>query len=64
MGKSLVVVAVGVVAVILGLGLYTLFKGGDVSASWSNRLMRMRVVAQFVAVIVIMLVLWASQSGH
>jgi hypothetical protein len=50
--------------VILCLGLYTLFKGGDVSASWSNRLMRMRVMAQFVAIIIIMAVLWASQSGH
>lgn len=64
MGKSLVGVAVLVVAVILGLGLYTLFKGGDVSATWSNRLMRMRVMAQFIAIIVIMLVLWASQNGH
>jgi hypothetical protein len=64
MGKSLVGVAVFVVAVILGLGLYTLFKGGDVSATWSNRLMRMRVMAQFIAIIVIMLVLWASQNGH
>ena len=64
MGKSLVAVAVGLVAVILCLGLYTLYKGGDVAASWSNRLMRMRVMAQFVAIIIIMLVLWASQSGH
>jgi hypothetical protein len=64
MGKSLVGVAVFVVAVILGLGLYTLFKGGDVSATWSNQLMRMRVMAQFIAIIIIMLVLWASQSGH
>ncbi len=59
-GKILVGVAVAVVAAILLGGLYTLFKGGDVSATWSNRLMRLRVLAQFIAVIIVMAVLYFS----
>jgi len=62
MGKVLVVIAITVVAVILCLGLFTLYKGGDTSRTWSNRLMRLRVVAQFVAIIVILIVLYFSQN--
>jgi hypothetical protein len=62
MGKGLVAVAVLVVFVILCLGLYTLWKGGDVAATYSNKLMRLRVLAQFIAVILIMAVLWAAQG--
>ncbi|HEU4550032.1 MAG TPA: twin transmembrane helix small protein [Rhizomicrobium sp.] len=62
MGKALVAVAVGIVFVVLCMGLYTLWKGGTASATWSNRLMRIRVLAQFIAIIIIMAVLWFSQS--
>jgi hypothetical protein len=62
MGNAVIAIAIFAVFVILCLGLYTLFKGGEVSATWSNRLMRMRVLAQFVAIILIMIVLWASQG--
>jgi amino acid permease len=43
-------IAVGVV-LILGIG--TLFKGGETSKKYSNKLMQMRVLLQFVAVIVL-----------
>jgi len=59
-GNFLVGIAVAVVAVILVLGLYTLWIGGDVSRNWSNRLMRIRVLAQFVAVLIILAVLYFS----
>ena len=62
MGKILVAVAVGMVALVLCLGLYTLFKGGDVSRTWSNKLMRIRVLAQAVAIVIIMAVLYFSQQ--
>ena len=55
--------AIGVVALVLVAGLYTLFKGGDVSRTWSNKLMRLRVVAQFIAVVIIMTVLYFT-SHH
>jgi hypothetical protein len=59
-GKFLVGVAVAVVAVILMAGLYTLWAGGETSLNWSNRLMRVRVLAQFIAILIIMAVLYFS----
>ena len=59
-GQVLVAIALGIVTAILLAGLYTLFAGGDISRSWSNKLMRYRVLAQFVAIIVIMAVLFLS----
>ena len=41
-------IAVGVV-LILGIG--TLFKGGETSKKYSNKLMQMRVILQFIAII-------------
>ncbi len=60
-GKLLVGVAVAIVFGVLCLGLYTLWKGGDTAATWSNKLMRIRVLAQFIAIIIIMTVLYFSQ---
>jgi len=50
-------VAVGVVAVVLLLGLVNMMRGG--SPNTSQRLMRLRVVLQFVAIIIIMITIWA-----
>ena len=61
MGKILVGVAVGLVFLVLCAGLYTLWKGGDTARTWSNKLMRIRVLAQFFAIIIIMAVLLLSQ---
>ena len=43
-------VAVGIV-LILGIG--TLFKGGETSKKYSNKLMQLRVLLQFVAILVL-----------
>ena len=61
MGKILVGVAVAIVFVVLCLGLYTLWRGGDTARSWSNKLMRISVVAQAIAIVIIMAVLYLSQ---
>ena len=45
-------IAVGVV-LILGIG--TLFKGGETSKKYSNKLMQLRVLLQFIAIIVLVL---------
>ncbi|HEY0266390.1 MAG TPA: twin transmembrane helix small protein [Rhizomicrobium sp.] len=60
-GKILVGVAVAIVFLVLCLGLYTLWKGGDTARTWSNKLMRIRVLAQFIAIVIIMAVLYFSQ---
>jgi uncharacterized membrane protein len=61
MGNILVAVAIGCVAIVLVLGLYTLWKGGDTARTWSNKLMRIRVLAQAIAIVIIMAVLYFSQ---
>ena len=55
----IVPVAVGAVAVVLVLGLYNMLRGG--SPNLSQRLMRWRVVLQFIAIIIIMLTVWIMQ---
>ena len=42
-----------VVAVVLILGIGTLFKGGEKSKKYSNKLMQLRVLLQFIAIIVL-----------
>jgi Hypoxia induced protein conserved region len=49
-------VATGAVAIVLLFGLANMLKGGD--GNTSHKLMRWRVILQFVAVIVIMGVIW------
>ena len=56
LSKVFVIVAIGAVAVVLGMGLWNMMRGG--SPSRSQNLMRWRVLLQAVAVGVIMLTLW------
>ncbi|MGP9822272.1 twin transmembrane helix small protein [Salinarimonas sp. NSM] len=52
----IVAVAIGLVLVVLLLGLANMLRGG--SANRSQQLMRLRVLLQFVAIVVIMGVIW------
>jgi len=45
----------GAVGVVLVMGIYTLFKGGNTSKKYSNKLMQLRVLLQFIAVIILVL---------
>jgi hypothetical protein len=54
--SSLVPIATIAVAFVLLLGLLNMMRGG--SPGMSQRLMRMRVLLQFIAIIVIMGVVW------
>jgi hypothetical protein len=49
----LIPVALLAVLAALAFGLFTLFKGGDFGRSWSNKAMRMRVLLQFIAIVVL-----------
>ena len=51
--KILSVVLLMVVAIVLLLGIGTLFKGGETSKKYSNKLMQFRVLFQFIAIIVL-----------
>jgi|TARA_B110000902_G_scaffold257746_1_gene326376 heme/copper-type cytochrome/quinol oxidase subunit 2 len=48
-------ILLGSVAIVLLLGIYTLFKGGNTSKKYSNKLMQLRVLLQFFAVIILVL---------
>jgi hypothetical protein len=50
-------IAVGAVALVLLLGLINMMKGG--SPNTSQKLMRLRVLFQFVAIVIAMLAVWA-----
>ena len=49
--KLLSIILLLAVAIILILGIATLFKGGETSKKYSNKLMQMRVILQFIAII-------------
>ncbi len=56
MSHYLVPIAIAAVAVVLVLGLINMMRGG--SPNTSQKLMRMRVLLQFVAIVVIMATIW------
>ena len=51
--KILSVILLITVGLVLVLGIGTLFKGGDVSKKYSNKLMQLRVLLQFIAIILL-----------
>ena len=51
--KILGIVLLIVVAVVLILGIGTLFKDGETSKKYSNKLMQLRVLLQFIAIVVL-----------
>ena len=51
--KILAVILLVVVAIVLILGIGTLFKGGETSKKYSNKLMQLRVLLQIIAIVVL-----------
>jgi len=60
MGSILVIIALAVVLAILLAGLFVMAMGGEMSKQWSNRLMRYRIIAQAIAVLIVILVIYFS----
>jgi hypothetical protein len=56
MSHDVVPLAIIAVAIVLGMGLVNMMRGG--SPNRSQSLMRMRVLLQFVAIVVIMTTIW------
>ena len=54
----LILIAIAAVTITLGFGVYTLYRGGDFARTNSNKLMRLRVVLQAVAVLLLMGGMW------
>lgn len=53
----IVPIAIGAVALVLLLGLTNMMRGG--SPHRSQKLMRLRVLLQFIAIVIIMITIWA-----
>ena len=49
--KTLSIILLISVGIVLLLGIGTLFKGGETSKKYSNKLMQLRVLLQFIAII-------------
>ena len=54
----LIPAALGAVAIVLALGIFALFRGGDFGRSYSNKLMRLRVLMQAIAIAVLVGAAW------
>jgi NADH:ubiquinone oxidoreductase subunit 6 (subunit J) len=56
LSHGLVPISIGAVAVVLLFGLVNMMRGG--SGNTSQKLMRLRVLLQFVAIVIIMFTIW------
>jgi uncharacterized membrane protein affecting hemolysin expression len=52
-----------VVLIILMTGIGVFTKGGETNRKWGNKLMRLRIIAQAVAVLVILGAVWLKSRG-
>ena len=59
-----VVVSMAAVAIILMIGIGGFGRGGQFNRKYANKLMRMRILAQFVAVVLILLFVWIARGGE
>jgi hypothetical protein len=60
----LVPISLLAVLVTLGVGIFALFRGGDFGRSYSNKLMRLRVLLQFIAVLVLVGAFYFWRGRH
>lgn len=57
----IIFLALATVVIILGMGLWNMFRGGD--GNLSQKLMRARVIAQFVAILLLMVAAFMFSPG-
>ena len=61
---TVVILSMATVAIILMIGIGGFGRGGEFNRKYSNKLMRMRILAQFVAVVLILLFVWIARGGE
>ena len=59
----IVAIACLLVVFVLLLGVGGFARGGEFNRKYANKLMRLRILAQFVAVVLIVLFVWLRQRG-
>ena len=57
----IVAIACLAVVVVLLVGVGTFARGGEFNRKYANKIMRLRLLAQFIAVILILLFVWVSK---
>ena len=62
--KILSIVLLIAVGVVLILGIGTLFKGGNTSKKYSNKLMQLRVLLQFIAIIMLIVFAYFLKTNY
>jgi|TARA_A100001015_G_scaffold309499_1_gene409087 hypothetical protein len=50
----LIPISVAAVVFVLATGIYGMMKGGEFNRKYSNKLMRLRILLQFIAILIIM----------
>lgn len=60
--QALVPISIGLVFIVLCVGIVAMFRGGEFNRTWSNKLMRLRVLVQFIAILIIMGAMYAAGS--
>ena len=56
----LIPITIAAVTAILFTGIYGMLKGGKFNRQYSNKLMRLRILLQFLAIIIIMIALYIA----
>ncbi|MBO0332935.1 twin transmembrane helix small protein [Sneathiella sp. CAU 1612] len=59
-----IIAAVVATALVLLFGVLTFARGGDFNRRYGNKLMRLRILMQAIAVVLIMLGIWVASSGN
>ena len=60
----LVILSMAVVAIVLLTGIGGFGRGGEFNKKYANKIMRLRIVAQFVAVVLILAFVYFSGAGN
>ncbi len=66
MSHTLFIAAVVACLVVLGVlmfGIFSFARGGEFNRKYANKIMRLRIVTQAIAVVLILLAVLAAQSG-
>lgn len=59
----LIPISLVAVTITLFVGIYSLFRGGEFARSYSNKLMRLRVLLQAIAVALLVAAVWWRSRG-
>ena len=60
----LIPVSLAAVVLVLFIGIYALFRGGEFGRSYSNKLMRLRVLLQFIAILILVAAFWWNRHNR